>query len=51
MNTRSSYIKPIQSKLLDEYKKLRGDKDPSILKEKDPRKIHKAIKQRIAGLS
>ncbi len=51
MNTRSSYIKPIQSKLLDEYKKLRGDKDPSILKAKDPRKIYKAIKQRLAGLS
>ena len=50
-NTRSSYIKPIQAKLLDEYKKLRGDKDPSILKAKDPRKIYKAIKQRLAGLS
>jgi hypothetical protein len=51
MNTRSSYIKPIQAKLLDDYKKLRGDKDPLTLKEKDPRKIYKAIKQRLAGLS
>jgi hypothetical protein len=50
MNTRSSYIKPIQAKLLDEYKKLRGDKDPSILRSKDPRIIYKAIKQRLAGL-
>ena len=51
MNTRSSYIKPIQAKLLDEYKKLRGDKDPSILRSKDPRIIYKAVKQRLAGLS
>jgi hypothetical protein len=50
MNTRSSYIKPIQAKLLDEYKKLRGNKDPSILRSKDPRIIYKAIKQRLAGL-
>ena len=50
MNTRSSYIKPIQAKLLDEYKKLRGDKDPSILRSKDPRIIYKAIKQRLSGL-
>ena len=51
MNTRSSYIKPIQAKLLDEYKKLRGEKDPSILKAKDPRTIYKAIKQRLSGVS
>jgi hypothetical protein len=50
-NTRSSYIKPIQAKLLDEYKKLRGDKDPSILRSKDPRIIYKAVKQRLAGVS
>ncbi len=50
INTRSSYIKPIQAKLIDEYKQLRGNKDPSILRSKDPRIIYKAIKQRLAGL-
>jgi hypothetical protein len=51
MNTRSSYIKPIQAKLIDEYKQLRGNKDPSILRSKDPRIIYKAIKQRLSGVS
>ena len=51
MNTRSSYMKPILAKSLDEYKKLRGEKDPNILKSKDPRVIYKAVKQRLSGLS
>jgi hypothetical protein len=51
MNTRSSYIKPIQAKLIDDYQKLRGNKDPSILRSKDPRIIYKAIKQRLSGVS
>ncbi len=37
--------------MLDEYKKLRGEKDPSILKAKDPRVIYKAITQRLSGVS
>jgi hypothetical protein len=44
-------MKTIVSKLLDDYKKMRGNKDPSILRSKDPRIIYKAIKQRLSGLS
>jgi hypothetical protein len=51
MNTRSSYMKPILAKSLDEYKKLRGEKDPNILKSKDPRVVYKAVKQRLSGVS
>lgn len=50
VNTRSSYMKPILAKSLDEYKKLRGEKDPNILKSKDPRVIYRAVKQRLSGL-
>ena len=50
MNTRSSYMKPILAKFLDDYKKLRGEKDPKILKSKDPRVVYKAVKQRVSGL-
>lgn len=49
MNTRSGYIKPLLAKLLDDYKKIRGEKDPNILKSKDPREVFKAIKQRVSG--
>ena len=44
-------MKTILAKSLDEYKQLRGEKDPNILKSKDPRVVYKAVKQRLSGVS
>lgn len=49
-NRRSDYIKFIKIKLLDEYKQLRGEKDPAILNSKDPREIYKATKNKMLGV-
>jgi len=50
-NKRSNYIKSILKKMLFDYSQLRGEKDPSILKSKDPRIVYKAIKNRLSGVS
>ena len=49
-NKRSEYKTTITKKLLEDYKSLRGEKDPNVLNSNDPQIIYKAILNKISGI-